>query len=183
MLGRAGVTRGVLVGVLMVVGDERGANPVLLGISVLLLPLALAGESLIARCWTRIGLEVQNFPEVDAEVVERFPRGLAMMAGSVALMLGLVSTALGLPSGITTLLVGVAFMIFVGVLLTALSRARRVVAAELHLPVALRAYAPEFVVYFSSTVGAAYQVGHVAAVLRADRSTVCLRHSHRPHAA
>lgn len=159
LLGRAGATRAVMVAVLLVLGYERVASlGVLVGAAVAL-SICLVGESYIARCWSRLGLEVRDFPEVEAEVAEVLPRGWLAVTGTVALTLGLIWTAFGLPVIVTAVLALVTFVIFVEALTRGLGRARKVVAADERFPTALRAYAPEFVVYFSSTVGAAYQVG------------------------
>lgn len=159
LLGRLRVTRGVLLALLLVVGYERTGNLAVVVVAVTLLALALVAESFIARGWSRIGLEVRDFPEVQAEVTEQLPRGMVMISGSVGLALGLVITALGLPAIVTGVLALIVLVIAVEALARALGRARKVLDAEEHFPVALHAYAPEFVVYFSSTVGALYQVG------------------------
>ena len=78
MLGRAGVTRAVLLGVLLVIAHREAsglAGPRRSG-SVMLCA-ALVGEGFVARSWGRLGLEVRDFPEVEAEVSEKLvPRGL-----------------------------------------------------------------------------------------------------------
>lgn len=159
LLGRLGVTRAVLLVLLLVVGSTRSANLAVVAVTVLLLSIALVGESIIARCWSRIGLEVRDFPEVEAEVTEPMPRAVVTWSGTVALLFALLTTALGLPALLGGLVALVACVMFVDGLARALRRARLVVDADERFPDALRTYAPEFVVYFSSTVGAAYQVG------------------------
>ncbi|HYI54734.1 MAG TPA: CDP-glycerol glycerophosphotransferase family protein, partial [Microlunatus sp.] len=159
LLGRLGATRALLLALLLILGQVRGASLPVLAVAVVLLSTALVGESFIARCWGRIGLEVRDFPEVSAEVVEPVPRGLVPITGSAALLLGLVLTAIGMPALVTGILALAAFVVFVEALTRGLLRARLVVGADERFPAALQAYAPEFVVYFSSTVGAAYQVG------------------------
>ena len=157
LLGRAGVTRAVLLGLLLVVAHREESGLVVV-VAVVMLTAALVAESFIARCWGRLGLEVRDFPQVEAEVTEKLPRGWVMVSGTGALALGLVFITLGLPALITGLLALAAFVIAVEALTRGLTRAGLVVSADERLPAALRAYAPEFVVYFSSTVGAAYQV-------------------------
>lgn len=159
LLGRLGVTRAVLLMLLLVVEHTRSANLALVTVTVLLLSIALVGESFISRCWGRIGLEVHDFPEVEAEVAERFPRVVVTWCGSLALVVALLAAAFGLPALLGGLVALVALVVFADGLARALRRARLVVDADERFPAALRAYGPEFVVYFSSTVGAAYQVG------------------------
>ncbi len=159
LLGRLGVVRMILVATMLVLGHDRGADLPVLTAAGAMLALSVVGENYVSRCWGRIGLEVRNFPEAVSVPDNPWPRGLTMIIGTGALVLGLVGTAAGWPSLIGGVLALVAFVAMVDALGRGLVRARRVVDADLHFPEALAAYGPEFVVYFSSTVGAAYQVG------------------------
>ena len=158
LLGRAGVTRAVLLGLLLVIAHERSVGPAVVVVAAVMLGASLVAESFVARCWGRLGLEVRDFPEVEAEVTEALPRGWVMITGTAALALSLVALAVGLPGVLAGIVALAALVIATEAVSRGLRRAALVVEADERLPEALRAFAPEFVVYFSSTVGAAYQV-------------------------
>ena len=141
------------------------ANPILRGqpatatIVIVLLTNAVVGEPHIQRAWSALGLVVRNFPEGETEVREIVPRGALPPASFLAIVVALVAAPFPIPGWIPLVLSVAVFGLFVFVLSRALQRAARVVSAQYALNATLRRLAPQFVVYFSSTMGAGYQVG------------------------
>ncbi|WP_157720422.1 CDP-glycerol glycerophosphotransferase family protein [Friedmanniella luteola] len=126
---------------------------------LVLLAVAVVGESGVQRAWGRLGLQVRNFPAMRTQVAEGVPRGLLPLAGSVAVLLALLAVLVPVPAGLLVAVAVLVFTLFVVVAVRALGRAARVVGAEHRLRDELTALAPEFAVYFAGTVGAGYQVG------------------------
>jgi CDP-glycerol glycerophosphotransferase (TagB/SpsB family) len=159
LLTESDATRSILLMVLAIVASNGTGMTVGVVLACYLLAIALIGESHIKNAWGRVGLEVQGFPAVRAGMTELFPRGIIFL-GSCAVIL--LTIGLGLadaPGWSVALLSLIFFALFTDALIRALVRAQRVLHAENHLHDALAEYAPEFSVYFASTVGAAYQVG------------------------
>jgi CDP-glycerol glycerophosphotransferase (TagB/SpsB family) len=135
--------------------------------AVLVLGVVTVAERRIRSAWGRFGLIAVNLPSALQPVRQRVARGWLPLAGFAALVVGFVvavlvelgvltaqqaSTALA----VTALLVAVLFVV---VLQGAFRRAAAVERGERRLRDALVEHAPEFAVYFASTVGAGYQVG------------------------
>ncbi len=158
LLTRGQLTRTVLAFVLVGLATSSPGLQWPYALAAWLLAMAVAAEAEIRASWTA-GLLVRNLPDAVPDSLERVPRGALPLAGTLVTLVGLVLAAasvLALPLVVGSLVVFVAAAV-IGVV--AITRAVAVEAAEHRLPMALRAYAPEFVVYFASTVGAYYQVG------------------------
>ncbi|HEX8507967.1 MAG TPA: CDP-glycerol glycerophosphotransferase family protein, partial [Propionibacteriaceae bacterium] len=159
LLNKSTVTRAVVVLTTAVVLADRGA---LTGTAVLALALLAVGVSVeahILSAWGGGGLQVANFSPVRASVNEPVPRGVTALVSCITSLAVLALALLPAPGWLLAGLAGVATLFTVDALVRALLRASRVRRAEGRLRGALADYAPEFAVYFASTVGAAYQVG------------------------
>ena len=129
------------------------------GGALVLLSLALVGERPVRSAWGSFGLKVVNFPEAGTEVRSRIRRGVLPLASAAAIALSQTVATLGGPPAIALGAAVAVFGYFVCVLVPALRRAARVKAADVGLYTTLTRRAPEFAVYFGSSVGADYQVG------------------------
>ncbi|MFP5282759.1 MAG: CDP-glycerol glycerophosphotransferase family protein, partial [Actinomycetes bacterium] len=158
LLTLAAAARGILLLTLLVAAPPASRS-LWLVTATALVAVTLVAEGHIRSAWGRVGLDVHDFPEVNAHVRERLPRGAVTLAGFLWLALAYVLVALDVPGWLLLALAAPVAILGVDVLVRALVRARRVLAAEDRLVPALTAYAPQFAVYFASTVGAAYQVG------------------------
>ncbi len=167
LLTEGDATRAVLLVALatLLVGD--GAGTWLTATGVLALGVATVAERRIRSAWGRFGLIALNLPAALEPVRQRVSRGSLPLAGFAAPVVGLglaVLTDVGLLTprqaaaglAVVGLLVALVFLV---VLRAALRRAARVEQGEQRLSQALVEEAPEFAVYFASTVGASYQVG------------------------
>ena len=105
------------------------------------------------------GLRVHNLPAALRQIGQLVPRGLLPLVGAAINLLGFALLLAG-PSLtimiVAAVLLGLVALEVVG---RALWRAAEVERAEDRLRPALEAYAPQFAVYFASTVGASYQIG------------------------
>ncbi|GAA1430836.1 hypothetical protein GCM10009616_16460 [Microlunatus lacustris] len=166
-LDRAPVVRVLLLGTLTVLATGDGASGT--GTAALLvLGCALAAEHTAEAGWRAPGLQAVNLPEAVRPVRELVPREwparawvLVVLAGVV--LLGPVAAAAPRARPVLELaLLGLAAALLVAVVLVvvlALRNAAEAGRGEARLRAALESGAPEFAVYFASTVGAAYQVG------------------------
>ncbi len=159
LLSESAATRATLL-VLTAVVLTRGPGVVTTGmLGTMLMAVALVGEPHIRSAWGRLGLDVENMPEVRSEVSERLPRGVVpLLSGTVIALLPLLALA-GAPGWQLLGLSVVHFVVFADALGRAVTRAFRTLSAEGRLHDALVQLAPEFAVYFASSVGAQYQVG------------------------
>jgi hypothetical protein len=128
-------------------------------VAVVLLAVALIGEGHIRSAWGRMGLEVVGLRSVSSEVAELLPRGLVPLLSGVTILAALLLVLAGPPGWLVAVLGVLFFVVYVDVLLRALTRAGRALRAEGRLHEALVQHSPSFAVYFASTIGAAYQVG------------------------
>ncbi len=164
LVGSFDVARTVLVLAIGVVALNRGRTNEG-GISgwtvaaLCLLLFAVAGERAIKDGWGRRGLEVSGLPELHASVSELVPRQFVWLVHWAVTVLGWLLVLVGAPAVIWFVLAVVQFALFAGALLRSSIRVFRVVEAEQHLRRAVADYAPQFALYFSSSVGAAYQIG------------------------
>ena len=102
---------------------------------------------------------VRNLPAALKRINQIVPRGLLPLIGSLVIIIGFVTVSTGWPAIIMLVLAAVFGLIALEIIVRALWRAREVERAELRLRPALEAHAPEFAVYFASSVGADYQIG------------------------
>ncbi|MDQ1484087.1 MAG: hypothetical protein QOF35_2163, partial [Actinomycetota bacterium] len=128
-------------------------------LAVVLLALALVGEGPIKAAWGRVGLEVSGLPTLKAEMPELLRHEVLALLSSVVIVLDVFLAVLGAPYGVALVLSLVLTVIYLDALVRALLRISRVITAEERLRESLVRYAPEFAMYFASTVGAAYQMG------------------------
>jgi hypothetical protein len=152
-------TRGALLVVIAGLAHDNGRigwGPLT---TVVLLATALIGEGHIRAAWGRMGLEVVGLRAVSSEVAELLPRGLVPLLSGATILAALVLVAAGAPGWSVALLGLVFFVVYLDVLLRALTRAGRALRAEGRLHEALVQHSPAFAVYFASTIGAEYQVG------------------------
>ncbi len=166
LLGEGGVTRAVLVVTLAVAAASTGTTSGPVALALVLLAVAVAGEPVIQSAWGRFGLTAVNLPDALHPLRQPVSRHWLPAVGTTVLLLGFVLRATadaglaGGPAATGFVVVAVlAFLVFVHVVERALRRAVEVTRGELRLQDALVARAPEFTVYFASTVGAGYQVG------------------------
>ncbi|SDS65974.1 CDP-glycerol glycerophosphotransferase, TagB/SpsB family [Friedmanniella luteola] len=164
---RAPVVRALLLATLVVVAGADGVGwPVVA--ALLVLAVGLVAERTVEACWGGFGLQAVHLPAAVRPVRELLPREWPARAwvGTVLValvLLGPVARAWpgARPSLEVVLLVVTAVLLgaVALVLVQALRRAVEVSRGEERLRGALEAWAPEFAVYFASTVGAAYQLG------------------------
>jgi CDP-glycerol glycerophosphotransferase (TagB/SpsB family) len=158
LVGRFGVPRALLVATMLVLAGSTGGVSIFVAIAGILLGIILSAEPHIAQAWDALDVEVSGLPGVQAGVSEPVPRDLVPLGAWLVLAVGVVELSLGFPGWLTAGLSALLWLIFVDALVRALIRARRVHAADEHVPGALAAYGPQFVVYFAATLGASYQV-------------------------
>ena len=159
LLGESRSTRLLLISAAAVANATLLGQPVIATIVVVLLTCAVVGETHVQKAWSALGLVVRNFPEAKTELREVVPRGALPAASFLVISVALLVVPLSISPWIPLALSVAVFGLFVAVLSRALQRAARVVTAEFALNAKLRELAPQFVVYFSSTMGAGYQVG------------------------
>lgn len=187
LLAEGDGTRAVLLVTITVVlaGDGVAAVPVLVG--ALAIGVALAAERRIRAAWGSFGLVAVNLPAAVRPVRQPFGRGWLALAGFAVLVVGLVLGSVGAsaPEGLSigrraagAAFVVVAlgfFVLFLEVLERSLRRAAQATRGEQRLRDALVEHAPEFAVYFASTVGASYQIAMwLPYFLRIDRPFVII---------
>ena len=167
LLDRASVLRVLLLVTLAVLATPAGSGPTV-HVALLVLAAVLVAERTVRACWGGFGLQAVNLPEAVRPVREVLPREWPARAWVVVvlaagLLLGPVAAALPAQRRALELVVlAAAVAVLAGmvpVVVQALRRAVEVVRGEGRLRAALEARAPQFAVYFASTVGAAYQVG------------------------
>ncbi|MET0692987.1 MAG: CDP-glycerol glycerophosphotransferase family protein, partial [Propionibacteriaceae bacterium] len=159
LLNEGSATRGTLLVVAAVLASTSGQRSPAVIVALVLLAVALAAEPQIRFSWGRIGLEVQGLPQLGAEVAERVPRGWLPLVNGAAIVVVLLLLLTSAPGWLLLAVSLIAFVVMLDVLLRALTRAARAISAEDRLYDALVELAPEFAVYFASTIGAAYQLG------------------------
>ena len=159
LLGESRSVRLILIGAAALASPTLRGQPVTATIVVVLLTSAVVGEAHIRKARSAPGLIVRNFPEAETKVREIVPRGALPVASFLVIVVALLVAPLRDPPWILLVLSVAVFGLFVSVLGQVLQRAARVATAEFALPATLRKLAPQFVVYFSSTMGAGYQVG------------------------
>nr|MBA3529406.1 CDP-glycerol glycerophosphotransferase family protein [Propionibacteriaceae bacterium] len=159
LLARSTVTRAVLLVVTALAISNNRAVTAGSVLAIVTLAVALVGESHIRAAWGRLGLEVEGFPPVRAQLAEVVSRGWVPIASFATIIVLLLLSLVQAPGWLMAAVSGLVCVVFVDALVRALLRASRVIAAESRLRGALIEYAPQFGLYFASTVGAAYQVG------------------------
>ena len=159
LLGESRATRIIVIGAAVVADASLRGEPVTATLVVLVLTIAVVGEAHIQKAWRALGLVVRNFPEAETQVREIVPRGLLPVASFLVIVVALLVAPLSISASILLVLTVAMFGLFVSLLGRALQRAARVEAAEYALNATLTKLAPQFVVYFASTMGANYQVG------------------------
>lgn len=159
LLNQAPATRAVVLVVTGVLLADRGGLTPTAVLALVLLAVSTSGEAHIRSAWGGLGLLVRDFPLVGAQVTERIPRGVSTLVGFLVSLLAAALALVPPPGWVLLLLALVVLALFLDTLVTALLRASRALKAEGRLRGALQEYAPQFAVYFASTVGAAYQVG------------------------
>ena len=150
-------TRCVLAFALLVLAYHRDAA-LEYAVAVGVIVAVIAVERRIRSAWGG-GMLVRNLPAALKRIDQLVPRGLLPLIGSLVIIIGFVTVSTGWPAIIVLVLAAVFGLIALEIIVRALWRAREVERAELRLRPALEAHAPEFAVYFASTVGADYQVG------------------------
>ncbi len=158
LLTEGEVTRTVLVFALAALAARAGvwSWPVVLALVLTL--AAVAVERRIRSAWGRGGLTARNLPEALPPIAQSVPRGLLPLLNGLVLILGAVAVLVGVSLLLVVPAVLVAVLAADGTV-RAVGRARLAQEGELRLREALEARAPEFAVYFASTVGAGYQLG------------------------
>ena len=152
--GVAEPARALLIVTLGVVGASGGGLAGL-GALVAVLAVALAFESHVQSAYAEYHAEVHDLPALASGGIKAPPTLLAL-GQVVTLALGFVLVAFDLPYWpLIVLMIGLVTLIAARTPLSAASIAR--VTGRLNDE--LRRFAPEFAVYFSSPVGAGYQVG------------------------
>ncbi|MCW2810732.1 MAG: hypothetical protein JWP61_1190, partial [Friedmanniella sp.] len=158
LLTEGDVTRTVLVFTLAVLAARSGTWTWPVALALVLTLAAVAVERRIRSAWGRVGLTARNLPEALPPIAEPVPRGLLPLLNALVLIAGAVAVLIGVP----LLLVLPALVVAAATVdstVRAIRRARLAQEGELRLREALEARAPEFAVYFASTVGAGYQLG------------------------
>ncbi|HJV13789.1 MAG TPA: CDP-glycerol glycerophosphotransferase family protein [Propionibacteriaceae bacterium] len=158
LLTEGDATRVVLVVTLAVAAHNAGQWSWQVAAACGVLLIAIVGEKRIRAAWGSTPLG-QNLPDALQEISDLIPRGLLTLADSAVLIIGFALISAGAHPMI---LLALAVLTFVGALeitTRAIRRESENERGELRLRSALEAYAPQFVVYFASTVGADYQVG------------------------
>ena len=143
-------------------GGSESSDPVVaVGwlVALTLVAVALAGEQHVRAAWGQLGLQVHGLPAVRARISEVVPHGVLSLLSSVVVVLLVVLATLGAPPWLALVLGLLFFAVYLDVVVRALLRFVRVLAAEARLRDGLLDYAPQFALYFASTVGAAYQMG------------------------
>ena len=158
LLTHGDATRAVLALALIVAAHRVGDPewPYLAASAALLIGAAV--ERRIRSAWGT-GLLARNLPRALAEVKELIPRGVLPLLAEAAAVLALIVLWLDLPPILVAVLGAAVLLVVAEVTIRSIRRAAVADRAEPQLRAELEAYAPQFVVYFSSTVGAAYQVG------------------------
>lgn len=137
-----------------------GASENFLGrLCCVILVVLTALELPIRGGWTGAGTGVLRLPGMEDPPAPRLARGVLAVANLAQLIVLLVLAWTTLPAPIA-LITGLVGVVIAGVVLTATDR--RVGSLDqvsAHLRAAVEAHRPQFAVYFSSTIGADYQVG------------------------
>ena len=140
---------------LVLIGRDGNAADVIV-VTVLVAVISL--ERLV-RSWWSEAATIRHLPVAYTEIADVLPYGLLAPLSAVLVVFGLIVEVAGGPRIMNL----IAVLIFTVIAVQIIERALRVVAeaerAAERLRPALDAYAPKFVVYFASTVGASYQVG------------------------
>ena len=158
LLSEGDATRGVLVVTLAVTAHNTGQLSWQVATACGMLLIAIVVERRIRVAWGTAPLG-RNLPNGLREVSDVIPRGLLPIAGSLLIIIGFLLILGGAPAMILLGLAALAVAGAVQVTVRALRRQTEIERGELRLRAALEGYAPQFVVYFASTVGANYQVG------------------------
>ncbi len=166
LLAEGDGTRAVLLVALTVLLVRTGAGSTLVMLAVAGTGVALAVERRVRAAWSSFGLIAVDLPAAVRQVRQPFGRGWLTLAGFAVLAVGFVLATLGdLQIGGRTagtvffVVAAVFFALFLEVLERSLRRANQAARGELQLRDALIEHAPQFAVYFASTVGIGYQVG------------------------
>ncbi|WP_375432129.1 CDP-glycerol glycerophosphotransferase family protein [uncultured Friedmanniella sp.] len=167
LLAEGDGTRAVLLVALTVLLVRTGAESQRALLAVLGVGVALAAERRVRSAWGSFGLIAVNLPSAVRSVRQPFSRGWLTLASFLVLAFALVAVWVGATGGWRPAAIATAFsavaavlvVLFLEVLERSLRRAARATTGEQRLPVALHEHAPEFAVYFASTVGAGYQIG------------------------
>jgi CDP-glycerol glycerophosphotransferase (TagB/SpsB family) len=151
-------TRAVLVVTLAVTAHNTGQLSWQIATACGMLLIATVVERRIRAAWAN-GVLGRNLPGGMREISDVIPRGLLPVIVALLIITGFLLILGGAPTmillGLAALAVAEAFQVTV----RALRRQTEIERGELQLREALAEYAPQFVVYFASTVGANYQVG------------------------
>ena len=158
LLSHGDATRAVLAFALIVAAHRVGDPdwPYLAAAAALLIGAAV--ERRIRSAWGA-GLLARNLPRALAETTELIPRGVLPLLAELTAILALIVLGLNLPPILVAVLGAAVLLVVAEVTLRSIRRAAQAGKAEPQLRTELETYAPQFVVYFASTVGAAYQVG------------------------
>ena len=158
LLSHGDATRAVLAFALIVAAHRVGDPdwPYLAAAAALLIGAAV--ERRIRSAWEE-GLLARNLPRALAETTELIPRGVLPLLAELTAILALIVLGLNLPPILVAVLGAAVLLVVAEVTLRSIRRAAQAGKAEPQLRTELETYAPQFVVYFASTVGAAYQVG------------------------
>ena len=155
LLGESSAARAV---VAVTAGEVAGLGAAFSALLVVLVVVVPAGEPHIRKCWGRVGAEVRNFPAAHVELTEPIRRGLVPVASFAVTAVLVPLAALG--AGLVALVLVLALVVlYVAVVVRAFQRAEGLVATEGRLVTEITRLAPEFAVYFASSVGAGYQIG------------------------
>ncbi len=155
LLGESSAARAV---VAVTAGEVAGLGAAFSALLVVLVVVVPAGEPHIRKCWGRVGAEVRNFPAAHVELTEPIRRGLVPVASFAVTAVLVPLAALG--AGLVALVLVLALVVlYVAVVVRAFQRAEGLVATEGRLVSEITRLAPEFAVYFASSVGAGYQIG------------------------
>ncbi|HET9303311.1 MAG TPA: CDP-glycerol glycerophosphotransferase family protein [Propionibacteriaceae bacterium] len=158
LLSEGDATRGVLVVTLAVIARNTGQLSWQVATACGMLLIAIVVERRIRVAWGTAPLG-RNLPDGLREVSDIMPRGLLPIVVSLLIIIGFLLILGGAPAVILLGLAALAVAGAVQVTVRALRRQTDIERGELRLRAALEGYAPQFAVYFASTVGANYQVG------------------------
>jgi CDP-glycerol glycerophosphotransferase (TagB/SpsB family) len=159
LLNRAAVARALLVVTVSVLAAAQGMSLVGVVLAAVLLALTVGAERYVRAVAAGPRSVVVDLPGTDPPRTSWLSAGSAPVAAFAAFLIAVVAVGSGL-SGWVAVLVG-ALVVAADIVIFAIS-ARNAGAPEeidVRLQQALRDFDPRFAVYFSSTVGADYQVG------------------------
>ncbi len=145
----------VAMALLALVGRDGNA----VDVTVVTILVAVISLERLVRSWWSDAATIRHLPVAYTEIADVLPHGLLAPLSALIIVFGLIVEVADGPRIMNL----IAVLVFAVIAVQVIERALRVAAeaertAERLRP-ALDAYAPKFVVYFASTVGASYQVG------------------------